>query len=127
MHIGLQQIIRQFSLPSETRRKGESAKFGKWRSHRTNPTDTYHQFTKIKINEGLDFDDRKQKNHIHANKLPYYQKKKWFLQINYLSKITWYQFPIALVRRPNHMVTRQSWHVEICGPEWNNDLWCTKP
>jgi len=80
MHMGLQQIIRQFSLPSETRRKGESAKFGRRRSHRTNPTDTHFRFTKIKTNEGLDFEDRKQKQHIHANKL-YYQKNR-FLQIN---------------------------------------------
>lgn len=81
MHIGLQQIIRQFSLPSEKRRKGESAKFGKRRSHRTNPTDTHPYFTKIKIYEGLDFEDRKQKQHIHTNKLSYYQKN-WFLQTN---------------------------------------------
>lgn len=73
MHISLQQIIRQFSLPSERRRKGESAEFGKRRSHRTNRTDTHLQFTKIKTNEGLDFEDRKQKQHIHANKLSYYQ------------------------------------------------------
>ena len=73
MHIGLQQIIRQFSLPSETTRKGERAKSGKQRSHRTNPTDTHLQSTKIKINEGLDFEDRKQKQHIHYQKIGFYK------------------------------------------------------
>lgn len=71
MHIGLQQIIRQFSLPSETRRNGESAKFRKRRSHRTNRADKHLQLTNIKINEGPDYEDRKQNQQSHANKLYY--------------------------------------------------------
>jgi hypothetical protein len=46
---------------------------GKRRTHRTNPTDTHLQLTKIKINEGLDFEDRK-KEQIHVHKLSYCHK-----------------------------------------------------